>query len=177
MGNSLRRNILSATIAVTLLAACASSGNGGIPNAASSLAMAQNGLGQTAVGVALSGLYEAKFRQKGQSASKAELILSQSQNTLGGAVISKEGSKGFAAAVAWVANGRTISGNAVVPTGSGGFCTISMSGKYKHRRLTGTYSGTLSCSGLAGTFAMWHKCYFQGTGSDAIRPETGVKPC
>ncbi len=175
MGSSLSRNILCATIAV-ILTACGGSG-AAVPNAATPSGAAQNRFGQVAGSIVFSGVYEGKFRHKAHGASRVMIILSQSQNTLGGAAISKEGSQGLAAAIAWVANGNKISGNAVVPTGSGGSCTFSMSGKYKYRRLTGTYGATYGCSGQSGTFTLWHKCYFQGTGSEAIRPEGGVKPC
>ena len=48
MQNSLGRNIVHDTIAIALLAACGGSGNGGVPNAASSLATAQSPFGQEA---------------------------------------------------------------------------------------------------------------------------------
>ena len=177
MQNSLSRKILSA-ITVAILAACAGSGNGGVPNAASSLATAQSPFGQEAASVALSGEYNGKFRKTGnRGAFKALLVLSQTQNVFGGALISREGSQGLAAAIAWTASGHTISGTAVSPQGSGVYCTFSMSAKYKYRRISGSYSATYGCSGQTGTFSLWHKCYFQGTGSDAIRPEGGVKPC
>lgn len=179
MQNLLGQKILSA-IAVALLAACAGGGNGGVPNAASSLSTAQSPLGQEAGSVAvLSGEYDGKFRKTGnRGAFKALLVLSQTQKSVfGGALISREGSQGLAAAIAWTASGHTISGTAVSPQGSGVYCTFSMSAKYKYRRISGSYSALYGCSGQTGTFNLWHKCYFQGTGSDAIRPEGGVKPC
>lgn len=177
MQNSLSRTILSATMTVAILAACVGSGGTAVPNGTSSLAAAQNRFGQEAASIVFSGVYEGKYRHNPHGPSKVFLILSQSQNTLGGAVISKEGSEGLATAIAWTANGNKVSGNGIVPTGSSSYCTISMTGKYKHRRLTGTYSATYGCSGQVGTFSLWHKCYFKSTGSEAIRPENGVKPC
>ncbi len=158
------------------MTACAGSSSG-VPNAASPLGVAQNGFGQRAVSVALSGEYTGKIHVNGLGKLKVKLILSQSQSTLGGALIGAEGSQGLVAAIAWVGNGHTISGTGIGPQGSGGYCTVSMSGKYKYRRLTGTYRATYGCSGQTGTFNLWHKCYFQGTGSPAIRPESGMKPC
>ncbi len=178
MKSSLSINISYATVAVAMLTACSGGGSGaGVPNAASSLAAAQNRLGQQGSSIAFSGEYTGKFRERRHGASKLILILSQSQNTLGGALISKEGSQGLAAVVAWVANGHAISGTGSSSAGSAGFCTFAMSGKYKYRRLTGTYTAVYGCTGQTGTFNLWHKCYFQTTGSEAIRPETGVKPC
>lgn len=178
MQSSLSRNILSAAIAVIVLTACAGSGNGSVPNATSPLAAGQSRFGKDASSIVFSGEYTGKFHVNGQGKLKVKLFLSQSQNTLGGALINKEGSQGLAGAIAWVANGNSISGIGIGPQPtSAGYCTFSMSGKYKYRRLTGTYSATYGCSGQTGTFSLWHKCYFQGTGSEAIRPETGVKPC
>ena len=87
------------------------------------------------------------------------------------------GSEGIGVAIAWVVAGNTISGNGVEPYPGVGYCTLSMSGKYKNRRITGTYTATYGCGSGSGSFNLWHKCYFQGTGSEAIRPETGVRPC
>ncbi len=179
MQNSFSRKFLCATIAGAFLTACAGSGTSGVPNAASSVKSAQNGFGQEAGSIIFSGVYEGKFRHNPHRPSKVFLSLSQSQNSLGGALISKEGSEGLAMAIAWVANGNKISGNGIQPTGSGAssYCTYSMSGTYKHRRISGSYSPVYGCSGQTGTFTLWHKCYFQGTGSEAIRPESRVKPC
>jgi hypothetical protein len=180
MGSSLSRNVFAPTLAAAMLTACAGSGgNGNVPNAASPLAAARARFGQDSSNIALSGKYVGKFRNKGQGVSKVLLILSQSQDTLGGAVISKEGSQGLGGVIAWTASGHTITGTGVGPekgTGSG-YCTFSMSGTYKYRRLTGTYSATYGCSGQTGTFKFWHNCYFKEAGSEDIRPEGGVKPC
>lgn len=179
MQDSLSRRLLCVTIGVALLTACAGGGTSGVPNAASSLDAAQNGFGQTAVSVVLSGVYVGKFHEKGQHMSRVLLVLSQSQSVLGGAVIGKKGSQGLGGVIAWTVSGHTISGSAVAPeNGSGsGYCTYSMTGTYKFRRLNGMYSAVNGCSGRTGTFSFWRKCYFQGTKSDVIRPETGVKPC
>ncbi len=175
MGSSFGRNVLGAAFSVAMLSACAGSGTGGVPNAASPLGAAQNSFGQQTSSIAFSGEYVGRFHEKGHGGSRLNLILSQSQNALGGALVSAKGSQGFGAAIAWVANGNTISGNASAVAGE--LCTFSMSGTYKYRRLTGTYSATYGCPGQTGTFSLWHKCYFQGTGSAAIRPEAGLKPC
>lgn len=175
MGRSYSRNILSATIAVAILTACSGSG-GGVPNAASPLEMLQNPFGQEHYSIVLSGLYTGKFHDKVNGTSKLQLYLSQSQSTLGGALVSAKGSQGLAAAIAWVANGRTISGTGISRS-QGAFCTFSMSGNYKYRRLNGSYTATYGCSGQSGTFALWHKCYVPSTQSNAIRPEGGLKPC
>lgn len=87
------------------------------------------------------------------------------------------GSEGIGVAIAWVVNGNAISGNAVAPEPGVGYCTVSMIGKYKNRRMTGSYSPTYGCGSGTGHFNLWHKCYFKDTGSAAIGPETGVKPC
>ena len=129
MESSFGRNILCATVAIAILTACGGSGSS-VPNGASPFVRAQNGFARDA-GIVFSGVYEGKFRHKTHGASRVMLILSQSQNTLGGAVISKEGSQGLAAAIAWVASGHAISGNATVPAGSSSYCTFSMSGKYR----------------------------------------------
>ncbi len=175
MQNSLSRNILCGTIAVSLLSACGG-GSGGVPNAASPLQIVQNRVGREHYSIALSGIYTGKFRDKATGTSKLQLYLSQSQSTLGGALINPSGSQGLAAAIAWVASGRTISGTGISHSPSG-FCTYSMSGMYKYRRLNGSYTATYGCSGQGGTFALWHKCYVPSTQSEAIRPEGGLKPC
>lgn len=174
MGSSIGRTILCVTIAVAVLTACA--GSSGVPNAASSLDAAQNRVGQKASSVALSGEYVGKFHDSLNGTSRLRLYLSQSQNVLGGALINARGSQGLAAAIVWVANGNTISGNGISHEPSG-FCTFSMSVRHKYRRLNGTYSATYGCAGQSGTFSLWHKCYVPITGSQAIRPESGVKPC
>ncbi len=171
MQGSFSHNLLCATAAVALLAACAGSGNGGVPNAAS-LATAQKRLGPEAVSIALSGEYIGRFHGNGKNNNRAKLVLSQFQSALGGAIVSGGKSEGLAGVIAWVVNGHTISGNA-----STGYCTFSMSGTYKYRRLSGTYTTMAGCSGQTGTFTFWHKCYFQGTGSEIIHSEGGVKPC
>ncbi len=174
MGSSLGGTRLCATIAVAVLTACA--GSSGVPNTASSLDAAQNGFGQAASSVALSGEYVGTFQDSINGPTRLRLYLSQSQNTLGGALVNARGSQGLAAAIAWVANGKTISGNAISREQSG-FCTFSMSVRHKYRRLNGTYIATYGCTGQSGTFSLWHKCYIPNTGSEAIRPERGVKPC
>ncbi len=178
MQSSTSRIISCAAIAVAFLAACA--GNGGVPNAALPLGTNQSRVGQDAVSVAFSGEYVGEFRNERGTRSRLRLYLSQYQDSLGGALVKPKGSQGLNGVIAWVANGKTINGTAIgggSSGGSGSFCTFSMTGKYKYRRITGTYTAMASCSGQTGTFSLWHKCYFQGTGSAAVRRETGVKPC
>lgn len=175
MGNSLGRNILCATIAVAVFTACAGT-SGGVPNAASSLNAAQNRFGQETSSVALSGEYVGEFHDSVSGRSRLQLYLSQSQNMLGGALVNAGGSRGLAAAIVWAVNGNTISGNAISHEPAG-FCTFSMSVRHKYRRLKGTYIATYGCSGQTGTFSLWHKCYIPSAGSEAIRPESHVKPC
>ena len=179
MQSLLGRRLLRVSIAVAFLTGCAGSSNGGVPNTASSLATAQNRFGQTGVIVDLSGEYIGRFYTQGQRGSRVGLFLSQSQSVLGGAVINKKGSQGLGGVIAWTVSGHTISGTAVAPEkGSGsGYCTFSMTGSYKYRRITGMYSAVYGCSSQTGNFTFWHKCYFQGTGSAVIRPAAGVKPC
>ncbi len=172
MQRSFSRNFLCATAAVAVLTACAGSGSSAVPNAASSLATAQNHVGSEAASIALSGKYIGRFHGNGKNNNRAKLVLSQFQSALGGAIVSGGKSKGLAGVIAWVVNGHTITGNA-----STGYCTFSMSGTYKYRRLSGMYTAMAGCSGQTGTFTFWHKCYFQNTAGDAIRPEGGVKPC
>lgn len=169
MRSSLCRHVLCAAIGVAIFTACGGSG-GGVPNAASSLEAAQNRLGQEAVSVALSGEYIGKFHMNGHG-KKVKMFLSQFHSALGGALVNEGKSGGLAGVIAWVVNGHTISGNA-----SNGYCTFSMSGRYKYRRLDGTVSAK-GCSGQTGTFTFWHRCYFQDTGSEAVRPESGIKLC
>ncbi len=175
MEGSWSRNILGATIAVAILTAC-SAGGGGVPSATSSLETVQNAFGREHYSIALSGIYTGKFHDKVNGTSKLQLYLSQNQSTLGGALINASGSQGLAAAIAWVASGRTISGTGISHSPSG-FCTYSMSGMYKYRRLNGSYTATYGCAGQSGTFELWHKCYVPSTQSDAIRPEGSLKPC
>lgn len=175
MQTLLSRRLLCATIAAAFLTACAGSGNGSVPNTASSLGAPQ-GFGQDAGSAVLSGEYTGTFRAS-HYRTKAILFLSQSQSTLGGTVFTSASPGGLGIAIAWVVNGKTISGNAVEPFPSNGYCTLLMSGKYKNRKLTGTYTSTYGCSGGTVHFTFWHKCYYQGTGSETIRPETGIKPC
>lgn len=178
MGSSLTRKLAGAAVAAILLAACG--GSGGVPNGPSSLAVPQDRVGQEAAAVALSGEYGGKFHSSITGTSKVQLILSQSKSALGGVVINQGSgsSGGLAAIIAWNVNGNKISGNGVGPASSGsGLCTYSMSGTYKHRHINGTFSATYGCSGQSGTFTLRHLCYFQGTGSEAIRPEGGAKPC
>ncbi len=177
MESSLGRNILCAAMAVAIMTACGGGGAGNVPNAASSIEAAQNRFGKGGGNIAFSGEYTGKFHDRRHGGSKLDLILSQSQGVLGGALIVAKGSQGLAAVVSWVPNGNTISGTGTSSMGSSGYCTFSMSGTYKYRRLTGSYTAMYGCSGQTGTFNLWHKCYFQGTGGDAIRPEIGVKPC
>ena len=177
MQSSLSRNILSATITVAFLAACAGSGNGGVPSAASPLGAAQSRVGQEADSGALSGEYTGKYHDSVYGTLRIKAYLSQSQSALGGALVNDGGSQGPVALIAWNVSGRTISGNDLGPATSSSFCTFSMTGKHKYRRLSGSYNATHGCAGETGTFTLWHKCYFQGMGSEAIRPEGGVKPC
>lgn len=181
MQGSLSRTILSVTITVAILSACAGSGSSsGVPNAASSLQAAQSSFGQQFSTIAFSGEYVGEFRNERGNRSRLRLYLSQYQDALGGALVKPKGSQGLNGVIAWVASGNTINGTAIgggSSGGSGSFCTFSMTGKYKYRRITGTYTATASCSGQTGSFNLWHKCYIPSTGSDAIRPEGGVKPC
>jgi hypothetical protein len=176
MGSSLAHNVFAGTLAAAMLTACA--GSGGIPNAASSLGAAQNPFGQEHPSIALSGEYVGKIHDNLYGTSRNRLYLSQSQNMLGGAFVNGGGSHSLAAAIVWVAKGRSISGNGVSKSQrSGGFCAFSMSANYKYRRLTGSFTATNGCSGETGTFDLWHKCYIKGLDSDPIRPEARVKPC
>ncbi len=178
MQSSLGRNILSATIAGILSTACAGSGNGGVPNAASSLATAQSPFGQETGSIGLSGQYAGKVQDKGHGTSRVKMLVSQSQNALGG-ILLQGGSGPLVMIIAWNISGHMISGNGVGPpvAGGSGICTFSMTGRYKYRRISGSYSATYGCAGQTGTFALWHKCYIPGTGPEAIRPESGMKPC
>jgi hypothetical protein len=175
--SSSNRRILGTIFAAAFLSACGGSGSSSVPNAASPLGAAQSLFGRDASSVVFSGEYVGEFRTKGGTRSRLRLYLSQYQDALGGALISTKGSQGLAGVVSWVANGKTINGTAIGGGNSGGYCTYSVTGKYKYRRLTGTYTAMATCSGQTGTFNLWHKCYIPGTGSEAIRPEKGVKPC
>ncbi|HEY6449668.1 MAG TPA: hypothetical protein VIX60_03200, partial [Candidatus Cybelea sp.] len=182
MQSSLSRKVLGATISIAIFTACGGSGSGGVPNAASSLATAQSPFGQGAGRIgAMSGIYTGTRHDSVQGNSRVQLYLSQSQSALGGALVYAEGSKGLAAIIAWTASGNSISGNGVGPmpgsSGSANLCTFSMIGTRKYRRISGSYSATYGCSGETGTFALWRKCSFEGTGSEALRPEGGVKSC
>ncbi|HEY6449663.1 MAG TPA: hypothetical protein VIX60_03175 [Candidatus Cybelea sp.] len=179
MQSSFGHNFVSGTIAVALLSACGGSGSGsGVPNAASSLATAQSPFGQKADGIGLSGEYVGKVQDTGHGTSRVKMLLSQSQNALGGIML-KGGSGPLVMIIAWNVNGHMVSGNGVGPPqgGGSGVCTFSMTGSYKYRRISGSYSATYGCTGQTGTFALWHKCYIPGTGSEAIRAENRMKPC
>lgn len=177
MGSSFSRNVLATTLATGMLTACA--GSGGVPNGTSSLDATQNRFGQEAGSVALSGEYTGKVHDKTYGASRGKLLLSQSQSTLGGILVKGGGSGSLVMIIAWNVSGNRISGNGVGPPlgGGSGICTFSMTGRYKYRRISGSYTATYGCSGQTGTFALWHKCYIPNTGSEAIRPESSIKPC
>ncbi len=178
MHNSLRRKFLCATIAGAFLTACGANGSGSVPSAGSSLEAAQTRFGQDAGTGALSGEYTGKYHDSVHGTLRIKAYLSQSQSALGGALINDGGSQGPVALIAWNVSERTISGNDLGPAAtSNSFCTFSMTGKHKYRRLSGSYGATHGCAGETGTFTLWHRCYFKGMGSEAIRPEGGVKPC
>jgi hypothetical protein len=175
MGSSLSRGILAPTITAAILTACV--GSGSVPNA-SSLGAAQNRFSQEADGVALSGEYAGKYHDSVHGTLNIKAFFSQSQSALGGVLVNDGGSQGPVAIIAWNASARTIVGNDLGPAATGSnLCTFSMIGKYKYRRLSGSYSATHGCSGETGTFTLWHRCYFKGMESDAIRPEIRLKPC
>lgn len=177
MRSSLRRNILAATLAATMTA-CAGSGSDNVPNGASSFGTTESGFGQDAGSVALSGEYTGKYHDSLHGTLRIRAYLSQSQSAVGGVLVNDAGSQGPVAIIAWNVSGRTFSGTDIGPAASGSsLCTFSMTGKHKYRRLSGSYSATHGCSGETGTFTLWHKCYFQGTGKHVARPETHVKPC
>jgi hypothetical protein len=177
MQSSLSRTVLSATIAVAILAACGGSGSG-VPNAASSLGAAQSSFGQETGAIGLSGEYVGKVHDKGHGTSRVKMLVSQSQSALGG-ILLEGGSGPLVMIIAWNVSGHTITGNGVGPPAGGGsgICTFSMTGRYKYRRISGSYTATYGCSGQTGTFALWHRCYIPGTGSEAVRPESGMRPC
>ncbi len=166
------------TIAGAFLTACAGSGGSGVPNATSSLGATENFFDQEAGVVALSGEYAGKYHDSVHGTLSIKAFLSQSQSALGGVLVNDGGSQGPVAIIAWNVSGRTISGNNLGPAATGSsLCTFTMNGKHKYRRLSGSFSATHGCSGETGTFTLFHKCYFQGMGSAAIRTETRVKPC
>ena len=179
MHNLLRRKFLCATIAGAFLTACGANGSGSVPNAGSSSEAAQTRFGQHADSIAFSGEYVGEFRNERGNRSRLRLYLSQYQDALGGALISPKGSHSLGGVIAWVANGKTINGTAIGGGSSGGsgYCAFSMTGKYKYRRITGTYTAMASCSGQSGSFNLWHRCYIPGAGSEEIRPEDRVKEC
>jgi hypothetical protein len=165
-----------------MLTACA--GSGGVPGAASSLASAPVGFGQRHYGFALSGEYVGKIHDSLYGASRTRLYLSQSQNMLGGVFINDGASHSYthphnlAAAIVWVVSGLFFSGNGVSKSSPfSGFFAFSMSGRYIYRDLIGSCTATNGCAGENGSFRLWHTCYIEGLKSDAIRPETRVKPC
>ncbi len=177
MESSLSRNFLAATIGVAMFTACGGSGTGGIPNTAAALQAAQNRFAQQVRNPALSGEYTGRLHE-GRRRLKIQALLSQSQSALGGVLVTAGSQGGLVSIIAWTVSGNTISGNGVGPARSGsGVCTFSMTGTYKHRRMSGSYTATYGCIGETATFALRHKCYFKSTASDTIRPEAGVKPC
>ncbi len=181
MRTSLGRDILTATLATAMLTACA--GSGGVPGGASSAASAPDGFGKKH-GLALSGEYVGKIHDSIYGTSRTRLYLSQSQNMLGGAFVNEGASHSrshphsLAAAVVWVVNGSFLSGNGVSTSSPfSGVCAFSMSARHTDRSLNGSYTATIGCSGENGFFEVWHKCYIKGLESDAVRPESRVKPC
>lgn len=177
MVSSLGRNALAVATAIGFLTACG--GSGGVPNATSSLEAAQSRFGKEAGSVALSGEYIGKLHDGMRGRSRVKLLLSQSQSALGGIMVRGGASGNLVMIIAWNLSANTVSGNGVGPPpgGGSGICTFSMTGTRKFRRISGSYNATYGCSGESGTFALWHKCNIPNTGSEAVRPESGIKPC
>lgn len=158
-----------------ILDRCSGSGGSGVPSTASSSSAAQSPFGQQNSSLALSGEYAGQLHATGADTIAAKLTLSQTQNALAGTLVVTP-SEGGGLAVAWIANGKKISGTFVSAIPSA-YCTFSVTGKYKNHKIRRSYSATHGCSSQSGTFTLLHECYFEGTGSEAIRPESGVKPC
>jgi hypothetical protein len=167
-------------VAAVILVACGSSGSGAaVPGAGSGTQAASNRIGD-ATGPNFSGSYSGSVKDNIYGKGTESAVYAQYGNALGG-----QNKLSFKKVTIYVLAVQTISGTTVDGSTEGGsvssYCTSSTSAKYNPKTgvVSGSYTTIYGCiPGEKGTFSLKQQCYFKGSGSSDIRPETGsIKPC
>ncbi|HYL26587.1 MAG TPA: hypothetical protein VEW74_02065 [Candidatus Nitrosotalea sp.] len=160
-----------------LLTACASSASG-VPNAGQAPAPMSRVAGD-AKSTNLSGVWKGTQTDIAYGTGKATASYTQYQNSVGGVLTVKFANASASSSVALTVSGSSVNGTTVAARGGSFYCTFSTTSTYdpKTRVMSGSYSAVYGCTGDSGTFTLKHKCYYKGTGSAYIKPETGPRPC
>ena len=175
-GLSLRKSA-GAAAALLLLSACAESSSG-VPSAAQAFQQPASRVASDAKAANLSGEWAGKQTDIAYGTGKAKATYTQYQSGLGGVLTVKFANSSATSSVALAINGSSVNGTTVAVTGSF-YCTFSTTSTYdaKTHVMSGNYQAVYGCTGDSGSFTLKHKCYYKGTGSVDIRPETGPHPC
>ncbi len=172
------RKLLGIGAACTFLTACAAASSGGVPSSASAPESVARQARTPLTVTNLSGEYSGTVTDSQMGTAKVKMWLSQDGSGLGGSFVASGSSSGMNVEIAWTENGDSVGGNMVIIAASG-YCTFAMTGKYNSNmhRIRGTYTSAYGCSGEHGSYRLTQKCYYQGTSSEYIRPDSTVKPC
>jgi hypothetical protein len=169
------KNAAVAAAIFGILTACAGNANG-VPSAASAYQQSSTGSTDAAKALKLSGEYTGTVKDSQHGPGKANVTLSQSINALGGSL--SIASSPTVEIISWTASGKMVQGTSVF-IASSGYCTFSNSLTYntKTNTLTGSYKPVYGCPGETGTYQLKHRCYYKGSMTNDVRPETGPRPC
>jgi hypothetical protein len=164
--------VFGVALGLLSLTAC---GGGGASIAAPALQAPAAGFAGDAAVLNVSGEYSGTIKDTKSGKGSVKASLAQYQSAVGGNIIET-----FAA-------GRTNSALAASESGDQlkGFsarvlnvaCSFSFTGKYDSKTfvLSGSYRAVHGCTGESGTYSMKAKCSYAA--AEAIRPQTGPKPC
>lgn len=160
-----------------ILTACASS-TSGVPNASQAPAEPSSRIVNNTKPVNLSGEWAGKQTDIAYGTGKAKATYTQYQNGLGGVLTVKFANSTATSSVALAINGSNVNGTTVASSGTF-YCTFSTTSTYDAAThvMSGSYQAVYGCTGDSGTFTLKHKCFYKGTGSDAIRSDAGPRPC
>jgi hypothetical protein len=160
-----------------LLSACAGSASG-VPSPAQAAQAATSRAANDAKSTNLSGEWSGKQTDIAYGTGKAKASYTQYNNGLGGVLTVKFANSSATSSVALSVSGSTVNGTTVALSGSF-YCTFSTTSTYdpSTHTMSGSYQAVYGCTGDSGTFTLKHKCFYKGTGSDAIRPDNGPRPC
>jgi hypothetical protein len=175
----LTRKLLGIGAAAAFLTACTAATSGsGVPSAAAAMQSVSSQARAPLTVTNLSGEYSGTLTDNQMGTGKVKMWLSQDGSGLGGSFVTSGSSSGMNVEIAWTENGDSVGGNSVIIAASG-YCTFAMTGKYSSttHKIRGTYKSSYGCSGEHGSYKFAQKCYYQGTTSDYVRPDSTVKPC
>lgn len=125
----------------------------------------------------VAGEYVGTIKDSKSGKGTVRASIAQDQTAVGGNIIQTFPTGRTSSSLAASESSNTIKGFSVRVLNVA--CSFNFKGTYDTKTfvLSGSYKAVHGCTGESGTYSMKAKCSYVDAVPDAIRPETGLKPC